>query len=136
MGYKISWLVDQRIIFLYQYGITNIEELQQVIEDQMAMQTEGISPVHVINDSTHIEKMLFGLADIKKVLNLPHVKGNAGWYVLVSPDRFKRFLANIAGEFSGGRHREFATIQEAIDFLHSMDDSLGEIPLPDYEYED
>lgn len=135
MTFHASWLVKERVAFIHQTGISTVEELEAIIHTQIALQEQGNGTVHIVHYADDLHTMTFGLNDIKKMLNLPQVTPNNGWFLFVSADRFKRFTANIAAQFNGGRHREFANIEEAIAFLQDLDDSLGKIPMPTPDYE-
>lgn len=135
MTYQLSWLVEKRVIYLKQSGIINYEELKESFYGHQAMRKEGIAPVHVINDSTNIKSISFGLSDIKKLLIISKSTPTQAWYVVVTPNRFIRIIANIAAQFSGGKQRGFVSLEEAILFLEDVDDSLGKIPLPSAMHE-
>jgi hypothetical protein len=130
MAYQTAWLVEGRVVYIEFSGVGTIEELREAVASEINVIETSPQTVHFINDSTRQEKITFGLANIKTLLNIPAVQAK-GWHIVVTPHRFNRFIANIAGQFNSTRHREFATIEEAIQFLQEADDSVGEIPLPE-----
>jgi hypothetical protein len=52
-----------------------------------------------------------------------------GWSVFVHPGKLERFFSSIGHHWVGVRHREFATIQDAIDFIRE------DATLPEFTYD-
>ena len=124
MPYEISWLVEKRVILARVYGVANIEMLTELNEAEHATIVQGIPLVHLISDTTKVEKVEVSLKDLHKLAKSFKKPEGMGWYVEVHPSTFNRMISSIALQFAGARHREFATIEDAIAFLQDVDESL------------
>lgn len=129
MTYKLTWMVDKRIIYFRTSGVVTIDEIKEANRQIMVMIDEGIQFVHLLTDSTDVDKIVFSLSDLvsafRGILYVP----NLGWSIYVSPKALERFFANVTTQLSQSRHREFGTLDQAIAFLQSVDETLPEIDL-------
>jgi hypothetical protein len=133
MPYQVSWLVDKRIIYFQTSGVVSIDEVKAANKQIMVMLGEGTPFMHLITDSSEVEKIQVSLTDLASVFrNMPSSPG-LGWSIYVSPKMVDRFLANVTTQMTNSRHREFPTLAEAIAFLQKMDETLPPIPIPTKE---
>ena len=129
MPWEISWLVEKRITYTRMYGFITGEELiaQKTEMEKYIQQSEHI--LHMISDATDSTGTNMGLRDLQKTqfADAP----NLGWAVYISPKKMDRFFASVITQLMKKRSREFATLQEGIQFLQEVDETLPSIPMPD-----
>ena len=129
MPWEISWLVEKRITYTRMYGFITGEELiaQKTEMEKYIQQSEHI--LHMISDATDSTGTNMGLRDLQKTqfADAP----NLGWAVYISPKKMDRFFASVITQLMKKRSREFATLQEGIQFLQDVDETLPSIPMPD-----
>jgi hypothetical protein len=101
-----------------------MDELREANDIIRALTEEGIPFVHVIADAIGIEKITFNLNDLTKLFRGMEASAKLGRSVYVSPKMVERNFANVATQVTSARHREFASLGEAIAFLQSVDDTL------------
>ena len=129
MPWEISWLVEKRITYTRMYGFITGEELiaQKTEMEKYIQQSEHL--LHMISDATDSTGTNMGLRDLQKTqfADAP----NLGWAVYISPKKMDRFFASVITQLMKKRSREFATLQEGIQFLQEVDETLPSIPMPD-----
>ncbi|MBA3870818.1 MAG: hypothetical protein ABI970_01505 [Chloroflexota bacterium] len=129
MPYKVSWLVDQRVMYTRMYGFVTGEELgAQKVEMEALLPKDG-PKLYIITDGTDTTGTNMGLRDLQKTQFADAT--NLGWAVYISPKKMDRFFASVITQLLKKRSREFATLEEGIRFLQSIDETLPSIPLPD-----
>ena len=129
MPYNVSWLVDQRIIYTRMYGFVTGEELGAQKEEMEPLIKNSTQLLYIITDATDTTGTNMGLRDLQKTQFAD--AANLGWAVYISPKKMDRFFASVITQLLKKRSREFATLEEGIRFLQSVDETLPPIPLPD-----
>ena len=129
MPYAISWLVDKRVIYTRLYGFITSEELsaQRVEMEPLIQNSDQL--LYIITDATDSTGTNLGLRDLQKTQFADAT--NLGWAVYISPKKMDRFFASVITQLLKKRSREFATLDEGIRFLQSIDETLPPIPMPD-----
>jgi len=129
MPYAISWLVDKRVIYSRLYGFITGEELsaQRVEMEPLIQNSDQL--LYIITDATDSTGTNLGLRDLQKTQFADAT--NLGWAVYISPKKMDRFFASVITQLLKKRSREFATLDEGIRFLQSVDETLPPIPMPD-----
>lgn len=130
MPYEVNWMVDNRIIYFHTSGVVSIDEVKAGNKKIMVMLDEGIQFVHLITDSTEVEKIQLSLTDLASVFRNMPASPKLGWSIYVSPKMLDRFFASVTTQMTNSRHREYTSLAEAIGFLRSVDETLPEIVLP------
>jgi len=125
--------VENRVIYVRSYGVVSVAEIQTASAQAGQMMDSGIKHVHMIADSIDVEKVTFNLTDLVKGLRGLPTSSNLGWSLNVSPNVMYRFMASIISQIVNSRQRVFNTLEEAITFLQSVDETLPPIPLPTKE---
>jgi hypothetical protein len=129
MPYTISWLVEKRIIYTRMYGFVTGDELSaQKVEMEPLIQNSD-QLLYIITDATDTTGTNMGLRDLQKTQFADAT--NLGWAVYISPKKMDRFFASVITQLLKKRSREFATLEEGIRFLQSVDETLPPIPMPD-----
>ncbi len=129
MPYAISWLVDKRVIYTRMYGFVTGEELGAQKVEMEALLPNGKELLYIITDATDTTGTNMGLRDLQKTQFADAT--NLGWAIYISPKKMDRFFASVITQLLKKRGREFATLEEGIRFLQSVDESLPTIPMPD-----
>ena len=132
MPYKMSWLVEKRVIYTRMYGHVTSEELTSYYRLMLTYAQDSELLLHTITDSTDITTMNMGLRDLQ---NTPFAGiRNLGWAIFISPSKINRFFASVVTQLSKKRGRQFTTFDEGLKFLQDIDDSLPPMLLPDKSY--
>ena len=115
MPYKVSWLVDQRVMYTRMYGFVTGEELgAQKVEMEALLPKDG-PKLYIITDGTDTTGTNMGLRDLQKTQFADAT--NLGWAVYISPKKMDRFFASVITQLLKKRSRNFATLEEGISFL-------------------
>lgn len=129
MPYKVSWLVEKRIIYTRMYGFVTSEELSAQKEEMEPLIQSSDQLLYIVTDGTDTTGTSMGLRDLQKTQFADAT--NLGWAIYISPKKMDRFFASVITQLLKKRSREFATLEEGIRFLQSVDETLPPIPLPD-----
>lgn len=134
MPYTVSWIVPNRIILTRYHGVFTSEDLRSYLEESLQMRDDAIAAlgedgalIHTLTDARQLDRYTIGLADIQGMLKSLRQQ-RVGWSVFVHPGKMERFFSSIGHHWVGVRHREFATIEDAIVFLKE------DASLPDFSY--
>lgn len=122
MPYKMSWLVDKRIIYTQMYGHVTSDEMAAYNKEMETFVQQSELLVHTLTNATDTTGVDMGLRDLQN-MSFTDI-GNLGWAIYVSPSKINRFFASVITQLSHKRGRQFATMEEALKFLHEMDDTL------------
>jgi len=129
MPYQLSWLVEKRVIYTRLYGLVTSEELSAQKEEMEPLIQSSDQLLYIITDGSDTTGTSMGLRDLQKTQFAD--AANLGWAVYISPKKMDRFFASVITQLLKKRSREFATLEEGIRFLQSVDETLPPIPLPD-----
>ena len=129
MPYALSWLVDKRVIYTRLYGFITGDELSAQREEMQPLIQDSDQLLYIITDATDSTGTNLGLRDLQKTQFADAT--NLGWAVYISPKKMDRFFASVITQLLKKRSREFATLEEGIRFLQSIDETLPPIPMPD-----
>lgn len=134
MPYKVSWLIENRVILAQHYGVFTGEELLAYLDESLAMRDRaneisgvGGPLIHTLTDARKLEKSAMALRDVQPILRSLR-KQRTGWSIYVHPGKVDRFLASLGHQFVGVRYRAFEKMSEAIAFLEEMEPSLRGLP--------
>lgn len=129
MPYATTWLVEKRVVYTRMYGFVTSEELLAHSRELESYVQASEQLLYIITDATDTTGTNMGLRDLQKTqfADTP----NLGWSIYVSPKNMDRFFASVITQLWKKRSREFATLEEGIRFVQSVDESLPAIPFPD-----
>jgi len=132
MPYKMSWLVEKRVIYTRLYGHVTSEELAAYYQEMLGYSQESELLLHTLTDSTDITNIDMGLRDLQ---NTPFADiRNLGWAIFISSSKINRFFASVITQLSKKRGRQFATLEEALEFLQDIDETLPPLSIPAKSY--
>ncbi len=136
MPYKVSWLVENRIIFVKYTGKMTRADLEAYLAESFAMRdaaNAALGPngalVHTITDAMDVEGFEMNLGDIQRMMKALR-RQRVGWSIYVSANKAETFMASLGHQFAGVRYRGFTSVRDAIGFLRQSDETLAGILRP------
>lgn len=131
MSYKISWVLENRIMLIQYEGLLTRAELQTYLAETMDMRDranailgEGGPLVHTITDARRMTKTELSLPEALKVVKMVRDQ-RVGWAIYIPSGKLDMFFSSLGHQIAGVRYRSFPTIAEGIDFLRKSDDTLA-----------
>ena len=126
MPVDVSWLYEDHIIKLRQYGKVTSQQLVEAIELSRQMIRQGKPPVHTISDGTGVEGNLdFALADLKNII--PTAVEGAGLMVSIQSRALERFFAAVGMQLAGVRYKFAKDETHALQILLEYDPTLNDV---------
>lgn len=130
MTYEVSWLLQDRIIYMLNTGIGTVEDVVNSTREVQVLLEKSQPFVHMIVDG-RTETNDISLGDLLTIIRTSPASPNLGWFIYVSENKMNRFFGSIASQIAGAQTKSFPTLGEAIEFLQRADITLPEfIPLP------
>lgn len=127
MPYKISWLVEKRVLYTEFEGVITSEELGNFITDMTSMMEEGTPLVHHISNSLQLERVTFSLAGARSMAGAFKLTKMLGWQIDINQNQLNRMFADILSQFARVRSRTVLTYDDAIAFLKENDETLNQL---------
>lgn len=131
MGYRLSWLLENRILLISYEGMITKADLQTYLAETMdmrdranALHGEGGPLVHTITDASHMTGTELNLKEALKSLDAVR-KQRVGWTIYIAAGKMDLFFAGLGHQFAGVRFRCVGSVAEGIDFLKQVDDTLA-----------
>lgn len=128
MSYKLSWLVEHRVLLCHQWGTLSKTDFWSLLEEIRESVITSNGPVHVITDARNVQHSELQCDDLKGFLAMQ--AKNAGWMIILGKGRFARLNGAVASQLLNLRSAAVATTDEAIDYLLHIDKTLP----PDFSY--
>ncbi|MBE2270614.1 MAG: hypothetical protein IAE80_20420 [Anaerolinea sp.] len=132
MSYKLSWLLENRIILITYDGVFTKADLETYLKESLDMRDRanavlgaGGPLVHTVTDARRMTKQDLSLQEALKVVETLR-KQRVGWSIYIAANKLDQFLAGVGHQFAGVRYRSVSTVQEGIDFLKKVDDTLAD----------
>lgn len=127
MPLKLQWLVEDQVFLRVAEGEVTVDEYYEhdarLINNYL--EPSPATRVHGIFDLTGLDQMP-ELKVLRQAKAIKHSK--TGWVVLVGVDNpVIKLVASVMGQMYQARFRFYNTIEEALDFLQSMDDTLPDL---------
>jgi hypothetical protein len=124
MAYTINWYHQDVVILAELSGDLEIEEFP--IMDEILLnhiEASSLPLVHIVINLKAVKKFPNSVAQIHKALShLNHPR--MGWSILVTDNRFIRFVGYTVTQISKARFRAFNEEAEAMRFLETVDSKL------------
>lgn len=132
MPYEIGWLIENEVMYNRNWGVGTVEDIYGAMMASREMIDSSDRPVvHLLIDNRESTESPKLIESAKVVRSVPPQE-RAGWVVTVHTSRaITRFLSDVAIQMTGARYRSFNSIQEALDFLRSVDDTVSWEKLPE-----
>lgn len=126
MAYELSWLVENRVIYENLAGNLTLDELREVGKLVGEYVATGTPFVHLLADLTQVGKFPMNLREINNIFENPY-PDRFGWMVGVTNNQVVRFFGTMIPQLQGARIRMFASADEALRFLQSVDETLPKL---------
>jgi hypothetical protein len=124
MVYQIDWYQEDLVVLAVLSGDLAIEDFP--IMDKMLLLHIEASPrplVHILVNLKAVNTFPISVGAIQKALT--HIKHpRTGWTVLITENRFLRFVGYTITQVSKARFRAFSEEAEALQFLQTMETDL------------
>lgn len=128
----ISWQQTGRVIVVTLEGLLTLDDVQQMKARANAMvDADGQPPmVHIIVDASQRGEFAKDLRNVRNFRDVMRQANDdealAGWSIVVdsNPDIIMRFVVNTVMQVLGRRFRVYTNMDEALDFLHMVDQTL------------
>ncbi len=129
MSAETTWYIENRVILMRVQGESTFQDIAQEDAEVVVRIRQGskVTPlVHLILDMRAMTKIPVNLVEIRRALT--HLKEPAlGWTVVAGMSPVIRFVAGMVTQMAGVRFRMFPTLEEAVSFLISQDESLADL---------
>ena len=126
MPYDISWLVENQVINLVLEGDVTVETITEMSQNVIQYFDSSDKPlVHLLIDDSNVSS---SIRHLKSVMEVGKALGHPrfGWLIIYgSHNKTYQFMTYMISQVTRIRHRRFATLNEAIEFLHTVDVSLS-----------
>lgn len=127
MPVQIEWFVENQIIHVDAIGDIIPEDVMELSEKVVASIDASDSPlVHVIISEAQMDSLPRSIKVMKEITKFfGHER--LGWFLIygnTDRDRLAIFVASAVTSMARLRHRRFATLEESLEFLASVDSSL------------
>lgn len=130
MPAELHWHLDPFVLYVQEYGAVQDKDLHAVNRDLLAVLDQvpyDMAPVHLILDHSQLEQRTPNIDLLKETLEV-FSHPALGWTVVVSEDTVLwRFLSSAAAQYSAARMERVRTVENALSFLGSIDNRLGEL---------
>ncbi len=138
MAYHVSWLLENRIILIRYQGTVTLKDLESYLTETAHMRDQANAAlgsngplVHTITDASSMEKNAISLPEALQATRLTVTsQQRVGWSVYISAGVIDRFFSTAGHQLAGVRYRAVDSIEEAVAFLKSVDDTLSDFVLP------
>ncbi len=133
MGYKVDYIVPQRVMVTYLYGYIEADDYNAIQERSFGLMDAGVAPIHtisVVDPHIRYARDLKTLVSMMKGLDRLHEK--AGWLIQVSDNSMHRFISAWALQvvYKNMRFNTLDSFEAALRFLHDRDSTLADMDIP------
>lgn len=128
MGYKIDYLVPQRVLIYLLHGTMETVDIQNIQTNSFRLMDEGVAPIHTISViDPHIKYAISLPTAVSKMKSLDSLHPNAGWLVQVSDQAIHRYMSTWSMQivYKNARVHAVKTLREAVQFLIDRDSTLS-----------
>lgn len=128
-----KWYLNDRIVFVEFAGELSVDDIVEALETSINyVERSAAQPVHFLHDWTQLKKFPTNILQIRRQSDIRlSDRSKLGWMVAYGNDnRLMRYISQTVTYLFDIRFRMFSTREEALRFLHKMDDTLDGSPLP------
>ena len=126
MPCEVSWYHPEKIVYFRVFDVLTVEQLAQasaIIGDNVMT---GAAPVHLIVDVVNMKSIPTNVLEIKK-LNEYLGDERMGWLIVVGANHLVTMIATVISQLAKTRYRNFKSLEPALMFLASQDETLGDL---------
>lgn len=123
MTVKISWYLEDRIIYSDYSGDVTIDDIFNGTQQVKILAYEGTPLVHNIANMLKVDSFPKNLRQI--INSIEQLDNNIlGWTLIINHNKLLRFIVSAVSQLAKARFRIFETEDEALKFLYTVDMSL------------
>ena len=128
MGIEMQWYVPQKIVHGDIIGDISLEDIQNSSRELQEMFAQSDSPlVHVLSNESQVGSLPISLNMLSEAADFMR-HPQMGWMITYGTDnRMAKFMLSMISGIARVRHRRFATLEESLEFLVSVDTTLPTI---------
>jgi hypothetical protein len=133
MSTQQKWYLNNRIVFVEFAGELSVDDIVEALETSINyVERSDAQPVHFLHDWTQLKKFPTNILQIRRQSDIRlSDRAKLGWMVAYGNDnRLMRYISQTVTYLFDIRFRMFSTREEALRFLHKMDDTLSGNLLP------
>lgn len=125
MPYQIAWHLEKRILMVKMFGLLTDEESSEIGTINSQHLAEGIAPVHIIVDTTELEKFPTNLrqnSQFMAYLRTPSL----GWVIVIglTHNVLAKFAVSVISQVIKFRLSQRDSMSDALTFLEGYDSTL------------
>ncbi len=131
MSYKLSWLLENRILLISYQDMLTKADLQSYLAESMDMRDranailgENGALVHTITDARRMTRTELSLNEGLKTVAMVRNQ-RVGWTIYIPARKLDMFFATLGHQLAGVRYRCVTSIDEGVKFLKTVDDTLA-----------
>lgn len=134
MPYTVNWYLDKRIILANLWDDVTVDEYNEMAQMVEDMLTIGNDPyVHCIINMANIGNSPTRLVELQSALKPMLSHPQLGWSLPIMSDETQRYLVVMLSKIYQVRWREMKSIEEALQFLAQMDQTLPPLAVDDMD---
>ncbi len=125
MPYQIAWHLEKRVLMVKLFGILTDQESTEVGEINSRHLQEGTAPIHIIVDTSKMEKFPTNLRQNSQFMGYLSTP-SLGWVVVIgiANNMLARFAVSVISQVIHFRLAQRDNMTEAIKYLESQDSTL------------
>lgn len=124
MTYTIAWAVEKRVIVSTFVGDVSKEDLIAYIGQMREWVKEGHPPLYHISNSLQLTKVHLSLGALLQLVRSMGMFSHFAWQIDVNLNPTNKMLAALSSQIMRIRTRTVSTMNDAVNFLKSIDESL------------
>ena len=123
--YSLDWLIPNKVAYARVYGRHTIEDMERSNADFKILLDAAGGPAHLIMDMRAAENLPIQIKRGQESLKVAK-HPNLGWVVSVgSTNEIVKYVGIMLVKIFRLRFQRLNSMQEVIDFLHSLDPNLN-----------
>ncbi len=127
MPSEISWLIDNRVVLIRDYGVYTAEELVAGLDTLKKYLNDGTPPIYIVQDSTELIKYPTTIQSLRALMQ-PHPHVEHIIFINHPQKPGTRFIANLLTSMSGKAFSNVSSLEEALELLRKIDPALDADP--------
>lgn len=124
MTYTIRWAVEKRVIISTFVGDVTKEDLIEYVNQMRELVKEAEQPLYHISNSLELNKVHLSLGALLQLVRSVGIVGHIAWQIDVNLNPTNKMLAALSSQVMRLRTRTVPSMNDAVNFIKSIDDSL------------
>ncbi|MFP4321208.1 MAG: hypothetical protein ACLFTK_02015 [Anaerolineales bacterium] len=125
---SVEWYYPDHVLIAHLSGDIALRTLEACFFhfDARITAADGEAPVHVILDTLAVGEHPTNLSGIVGAARRFFLNPRLGYALHITDQRVHRWLGSVAAQALQGRYKALDTLDEALYFLHDIDDTLAQ----------